>query len=195
MDFIHSYASPLGQITVASDGEAVLGLWFDGQKYDRDVLGKEYKEAALPIFGEADRWLDQYFAGLAPNFTPKLNLRGTAFRRRVWDILLEIPYGQTMTYGEIADRIARERGLKRMSARAVGGAVGHNPISLIVPCHRALGAQGRLTGYAGGLDRKAWLLRREGIIPHEPPRSAAGSAWLRPAVRAETVGPRGRMRR
>ena len=170
MDFIHSYASPLGQITVASDGEAVLGLWFDGQKYDRDILGKEYKEAALPIFGETDRWLNLYFAGKAPNFTPKLNLRGTAFRRRVWDILLEIPYGQTMTYGEIADRIARERGLKRMSARAVGGAVGHNPISLIVPCHRALGAQGRLTGYAGGLDRKAWLLRREGIIPHEPPR-------------------------
>ena len=170
MDYIHSYASPLGQITVASDGKAVVGLWFDGQKYDRDVLEEEYKEAALPIFGEADRWLDQYFAGQTPNFMPKLKLRGTAFRRRVWEILLEIPYGHTMTYGEIADRIARERGLKRMSARAVGGAVGRNPISLMVPCHRAVGTKGRLTGYAGGLERKAWLLRREGFTSHESPR-------------------------
>ena len=170
MDYIHSYASPLGQITVASDGKAVVGLWFDGQKYDRDVLEEEYKEAALPIFGEADRWLDQYFAGQTPNFTPKLKLWGTAFRRRVWEILLEIPYGHTMTYGEIADRIARERGLKRMSARAVGGAVGRNPISLMVPCHRAVGTKGRLTGYAGGLDKKAWLLRREGFTPRELPR-------------------------
>lgn len=170
MDYIHSYASPLGQITVASDGKAVVGLWFDGQKYDRDVLEEEYKEAALPIFGEADRWLDQYFAGQTPNFTPKLKLRGTAFRRRVWEILLEIPYGHTMTYGEIADRIARERGLKRMSARAVGGAVGRNPISLMVPCHRAVGTKGRLTGYAGGLDKKAWLLRWEGFTPRELPR-------------------------
>lgn len=180
MDCIHPYDSPLGQITVASDGEAIVGLWFDGQRHDRDVLQKAYKEAALPIFGEADRWLDVYFSGRAPNFTPKLNLRGTAFRRRVWEILLQIPYGQTVTYGQIADRIARERGLKRMSARAVGGAVGRNPISLIVPCHRVVGAKGSLTGYAGGADKKAWLLRQEGLIPHESPQTGFGSAWRRP---------------
>ena len=161
MDYTHHYDSPLGGITLASDGEAIVGLWFDGQKYFADTLTPENTERDLPVFSEADRWLDIYFGGKEPDFTPKLNLRGTAFRKAVWDILLTIPYGHTMTYGEISDTIAARMGRSRMSAQAVGGAVGHNPVSLIVPCHRVVGADGSLTGYAGGIDKKLWLLHLE----------------------------------
>ena len=161
MDYIHHYESPLGGITLASDGEAVLGLWFDGQKYFADTLNADFEEKDLPIFKEADRWLDVYFSGRAPDFTPKLTMRTTAFRRRIWEILLTIPYGQTMTYGQIAEKIAAQSGLRQMSARAVGGAVGHNAISLIIPCHRVVGTNGSLTGYAGGIDKKISLLELE----------------------------------
>ena len=161
MDYIHHYDSPLGGITLASDGDAIVGLWFDGQKYFADSLNERYKEKNLPVFEETVCWLNTYFSGKAPDFTPKLNMRTTAFRKSVWDVMLTIPYGQTMTYGQIAEIIAAQSGLARMSAQAVGGAVGHNSISLIIPCHRVVGTNGSLTGYAGGIDKKVQLLRME----------------------------------
>ena len=161
MDYTHHYISPMGGITVAGDGEALTGLWFDGQKYYAGTLSPEHEEKELPVFTLTDRWLDMYFGGRQPDFTPPLVMRGSAFRRAVWEILLTVPYGRTVTYGEIAQRIAVRQGLSRMSAQAVGGAVGHNPVSLIIPCHRVVGADGRLTGYAGGLDRKLRLLAME----------------------------------
>ena len=161
MDYTHHYDSPLGGITLASDGEAIIGLWFDGQKYFADNLEHENMEKELPVFYMAERWLDRYFSGREPDFTPPLSMRATAFRRAVWEIMLDIPYGKTITYGEIAERIAEVKGLMRMSAQAVGGAVGHNAISLIIPCHRVVGADGNLTGYAGGIDIKVKLLELE----------------------------------
>ena len=162
MDYTHHYESPLGGITLASDGEALTGLWFDGQKYFASTLLENYKEKPLPVFTEADRWLDIYFSGTVPDFTPRLHLRTTSsFRKTVWDILLAIPYGKTITYGEIANLMAKQKGIPRMSAQAVGGAVGHNPIALIVPCHRVVGTKGSLTGYAGGIDKKSKLLELE----------------------------------
>ena len=161
MDYIWHYDSPLGGITMASDGDALIGLWIEGQKYSLD---KEHEEKRLPVFDETCRWLDIYFTGKDPGFTPKLNMRTSAFRKKVWEILLGIPFGQTMTYGEIAAQIARENGLKRMSAQAVGGAVGHNLISLIIPCHRVVGTDGNLTGYGGGIDKKVRLLQLENSL-------------------------------
>ena len=155
MDYTCHYDSPLGGITLASDGEALTGLWFDGQKYFADTLDAEHAEKRLPVFDEAVRWLDLYFGGEVPDFTPELSPRGSAFRRRVWNALLAIPYGHTTTYGEIAKKL----GCK--SAQAVGGAVGRNPVSLLIPCHRVLGADGSLTGYAGGVDKKRSLLALE----------------------------------
>lgn len=161
MDYTWHYKSPLGGITLASDGEALVGLWFDRQKYYADVLDAEHQEKRLPVFEDACRWLDIYFSGKAPGFTPKLNMRTSSFRKSVWEIILTIPFGQTMTYGEISTQIAKEKGMKQMSAQAVGGAVGHNSISLIIPCHRVVGTGGRLTGYAGGIDKKVRLLQME----------------------------------
>ena len=163
MEYTHHYKSPLGGITLASDGEALIGLWFDGQKYFADALESEHEEKMLPVFEQTDRWLDIYFNGKAPDFTPPLNMKTTEFRKAVWEIMLTIPFGQTMTYGEIANRIAKQRGLERMSSQAVGGAVGHNSISLIIPCHRVVGTNGSLTGYAGGIDKKVKLLEMEGV--------------------------------
>lgn len=163
MEYIHHYDSPLGGITIASNGEALTGLWFDGQKYFADTLDPEHEEKSLPIFQETKKWLDLYFGGKVPDFTPPFFMNTTGFRKAVWEVILTIPYGQTMTYGEIADKIARQRNLSRMSAQAVGGAVGHNAISLIIPCHRVVGTNGSLTGYAGGIDKKAALLKMEGV--------------------------------
>ncbi len=163
MDFTHRFNSPLGGITMASDGEALTGLWFDGQKYFAASLEKEHEERMLPVFDLADKWLNLYFSGSEPGFLPPLLMRTTEFRKTVWEILLSIPYGKTMTYGEIADRIAAGRGLSRMSAQAVGGAVAHNAISLMIPCHRVVGTDGSLTGYAGGLEKKIRLLELEKI--------------------------------
>ena len=164
MDYTTHYQSPLGGITLASDGEALVGLWFDGQKYFADALGTRHEERDdLPVFDNTRRWLDTYFSGKAPDFTPKLSMRASDFRKRVWEILLTIPFGHTMTYGDIARLIAHERGIPTMSTQAVGGAVGHNPIPIIIPCHRVVGKNGKLTGYAAGIDIKEKLLNLEQV--------------------------------
>ena len=161
MTFIQHYDSPLGAILLAADDVGLTGLWFEGQKYFAATLPAEVQTKETPALREGKRWLDLYFAGKEPETSPPLHLIGTPFRLSVWKILSEIPYGKTMTYGDIAQRLAQERGLPRLSARAVGSAVGRNPISLIIPCHRVIGRNGRLTGYAGGLHRKAYLLAME----------------------------------
>ncbi len=163
MQYITHYPSPLGGITLASNGNAITGLWFDGQKHDRATLTEPYQERDIPVFAEAVQWLDCYFGGNQPDFMPALALDCSSFRREVLDILREIPYGEVMTYGEIAGKIARKRGLSHMSAQAVGGAVGYNPISILIPCHRVVGTGGSLTGYAGGIQRKLALLKLEGV--------------------------------
>lgn len=161
------YNSPLGGITLASDEEGLTGLWLDGQKYfgsgilKDDPMPEKAETKKPPVLEQTVKWLDLYFSGQKPDFTPPLHLIGSEFRLAVWKILLEIPYGQTTTYKELAGRIAEQRGIKSMSAQAVGGAVGHNPISIIVPCHRVLGTDGSLTGYAGGIDKKISLLTLE----------------------------------
>ena len=155
------YDSPLGGILLAADEIGLTGLWFDGEKYFADNLPKVYAEWETPILLEAKRWLDIYFAGNEPDFTPPLHPIGSAFQQSVWEILRQIPYGKTTTYGEIANKLAEKQGLSRMSAQAVGGAVGHNKISIIIPCHRVVGANGSLTGYAGGIDKKGKLLELE----------------------------------
>lgn len=146
---------------LAADETGLRGLWFDGQKYFARSLPAEHIEQNTPALTEAKRWLDIYFAGKEPDFTPPLHPAGSAFRQSVWEILLKIPYGQTITYGDIARQLAAKRGLANMSAQAVGGAVGHNEISVIIPCHRVVGANGSLTGYAGGIDKKIKLLKLE----------------------------------
>ena len=161
MTYTNHYDSPLGGITLSSNGTELTGLWFDGQKYFGDTLPKQYEEKSLPIFEQSARWLNIYFSGEAPDFTPPLSMQTTPFRKAVWEVMLTIPFGKTMTYGEIAKRIAQQRGLSKMSAQAVGGAVGHNSISLIIPCHRVVGTNGSLTGYAGGIEKKVQLLTLE----------------------------------
>lgn len=163
MQYIAHGETPLGGITLASDGESLTGLWFDVQKYFGAGLCDELIEKDLFVFGEVREWLKIYFGGKQPDFTPPLSLRGTPFRRAVWEKLLLIPYGKTATYGEIARSLSEEFG-RKVSARAVGNAVGHNPVSLIVPCHRVVGANGSLTGYAGGIERKRRLLEMEGVF-------------------------------
>ena len=159
MIYTAHYTSPLGGITLASDGMALTGLYFDGERDFPDLSAAHKKD--LPVFGEVMRWLDLYFAGKEPDFMPPLAPVGTTFQQAVWEILKTIPYGGTTTYGAIAKRLEKSTG-KRMSAQAVGGAVGRNPISLLIPCHRVIGADGSLTGYAGGLDKKEYLLGLEG---------------------------------
>lgn len=163
MEYIYHYSSPLGGITIASNGIEITGLWFDGQKYFADTLSKVHEEKALPVFDETKKWLDIYFNGTPPDFTPPLSMNTTPFRKAVWNILLGIPFGKTITYGEISKIIAKQFGIDKMSAQAVGGAVGHNSISLIIPCHRVVGTNGSLTGYAGGLEKKVWLLTMEKV--------------------------------
>lgn len=160
MTYVNHYASPLGELLLASDGEAITGLWFLGAKYFARGLDPAAQERDLPVFQSAKAWLDAYFAGRKPGTLPPLRPAGTAFQRQVWALLLQIPYGATTTYGALARQLGEGRG--RVSAQAVGGAVGHNPISLLIPCHRVVGAGGSLTGYAGGVDKKLALLRLEG---------------------------------
>ena len=161
MIFIQHYDSPLGGILLAADEIGLVGLWFDGEKYFADHLPGEYTERETPILSETKRWLDVYFAGSEPDFTPPLHPIGSPFRQEVWALLRQIPYGQTTSYGALARQLAEQRGLAHMSAQAVGGAVGHNAISIIIPCHRVVGSNGSLTGYAGGIERKIELLTLE----------------------------------
>lgn len=156
------YLSPLGKILLAADEEGLTHLTFSGQKYAPD-LRTAIGNPALPVFTETRRWLDGYFAREEPNFLPPLHLQGTDFQKAVWQELLAIHYGKTTTYGAIAKALCTKLARPRMSAQAVGGAVGHNPVGIIVPCHRVVGTHGNLTGYAGGLDKKIALLQLEGI--------------------------------
>ena len=161
MTFIQHYNSPLGGILLAADEIGLTGLWFNGQKYFARSLPAGYTEQNTPALSEAKRWLEVYFTGKKPDFMPPLHIVGSAFRMAVWEILLQIPYGKTTTYGEIARQLAEKQKLPRMSAQAVGGAVGHNEISIIIPCHRVVGTNGSLTGYAGGIGKKIKLLELE----------------------------------
>ena len=161
MIYTSKYTSPLGGILLAADEVGLRGLWFDRQKYFAHDLPDERTERETPALLEAKRWLDLYFGGQEPDFLPPLHPVGTPFRQAVWEILLRIPYGKTVTYGEISKQLAEKMGLERMSAQAVGGAVGHNEISIIIPCHRVVGSNGSLTGYAGGINRKIKLLELE----------------------------------
>ena len=163
MIYTQHYESPLGGILLAADETGLTGLWFDGEKYYADNLAAEHEARDTQALGAAKRWLDVYFAGKEPDFLPPLHPIGSAFRQEVWQLLLEIPYGQTTTYGALARRLAERLGLRHMSAQAVGGAVGHNEISILIPCHRVVGTSGSLTGYAGGIDKKLSLLRLEQV--------------------------------
>ncbi len=165
MNYISHYESPIGKMTMGSDGDALIGLWFEDGKYYGETLGKNFVDKDLRVFQATKKWLDVYFSGTEPDFIPKIKLYGSDFRLEVWKILKEIPYGATIAYGQIADKIAAQRCLSKMSAQAVGSAVGHNPITIIIPCHRVIGADGSVTGYAGGIWRKIKLLDLEsGIV-------------------------------
>lgn len=159
------YSTPLGLVMLASDGDNLVGLWNDGQKYYGGTLAENMTEKdELPVFIATKNWLDKYFAGQKPAISDlPLAPIGGEFRRAVWGILCEIPYGKCITYGDIAKNMAARMGKTRMSSQAVGGAVGHNPISIIIPCHRVVGANGSLTGYAGGISKKSKLLEHEGV--------------------------------
>ena len=166
MYYTTDYSTPIGRLTLAADnsGEAITGAWFEGQKYFGGTAGHEFIEKNdLAVFDAAKSWLDRYFNGEKPS-PHELPLApcGSTFRHEVWKLLCEIPYGEVTTYGKLATEVARRLGKERMSAQAIGGAVGHNPISIIIPCHRVVGADGSLTGYAGGIELKEWLLMHEG---------------------------------
>lgn len=161
MQYTQYYSSPLGEILMAADDIGLTGLWFVGQKYYARGLDGEHEEKETPALKAAKEWLDVYFSGGDPGTFKPIHMIGTDFQKSVWEILLAIPYGKTTTYGEIAKQAAASKGLKSMSPQAVGGAVGHNRISIIIPCHRVVGSDGSLTGYAGGIDKKAALLDLE----------------------------------
>ena len=163
MVYTQRYVSPVGDLLLAADEIGLTGLWFDGEKFFAGNLPAEHEERETAALASTRRWLDVYFTGKEPDFTPPLHPVGSAFRMKVWDLLLRIPYGKTVTYGEIARKLAMHEGCARMSAQAVGGAVGHNEIAIIIPCHRVVGAGGNLTGYAGGMDRKIALLKTERV--------------------------------
>ena len=155
------YASPLGALLLAADKTGLIGVWFEGQKHFGETLIGDIVPEKNHAICQAETWLDTYFSGKEPDFTPEIHMIGSEFRKQVWHLLLKISYGQTMSYGDIARKMAAEKSMPQISAQAVGGAVGHNPISIIVPCHRVIGANGNLTGYAGGIARKSKLLALE----------------------------------
>ena len=180
MLYKRKYHSPLGEMTMISDGKGLAALSFRGQKYDKtdevkdtevfsETTGADERidsksseeNGAAAVFVRTEEWLDIYFSECDPGFFPPFSVKGTPFQEEVWEILKTIPYGQVISYGEIARQIAEKRGIRHMSAQAVGGAVGRNPIAIIVPCHRVVGSDGSLTGYAGGLDKKEALLKLE----------------------------------
>ena len=161
MQQISYYQSPLDKMLIAADDIGICGIWFEDQKFYAAKLNQDYIELENEDIIQAKKWLDIYFSGKQPDFTPKLHLVGTNFQLDVWNILLKIPYGKTTTYGNISQELVLKYHKEHMSAQAVGNAVGRNPISIIVPCHRVIGANGKLTGYAGGLDKKSKLLALE----------------------------------
>ena len=163
MQYISHYQSPVGDLLLAADETGLAGLWFEGSKYYAGCLGPEHEEADTPALKQAKEWLSVYFSGKEPGFCPPVHLDGTPFQLTVWKTLQKIPYGKTCTYGEIAKEIAVLKGLPQMSPQAVGGAVGHNQISIIIPCHRVVGTNGSLTGYAGGIEKKLKLLALEKV--------------------------------
>lgn len=162
MTYTQTYPSPLGEVLLSADDTGLSGLWFAGQRYFARTLPPGAVPHETPVLTETKRWLDCYFSGARPDFLPPLHLIGTDFQQAVWNLLLEIPYGQTVTYGALARTLAQQLGKPAMSAQAVGSAVGRNPVSVIVPCHRVVGVDGNLTGYAGGVERKRFLLNLEG---------------------------------
>lgn len=153
--------TPIGTMTASAEGEKLTGLWFIGQKYYPTDTSAWVNEPDHMVFKLLRKWLASYFSGTDYAPLPDLAMNGTSFQKSVWEILLEIPYGRVTTYGEIAKKLAALRGLSSMSAQAIGGAVGHNPISILIPCHRVIGSDGNLTGYAGGLEKKVYLLQLE----------------------------------
>ena len=161
MDSFCHIPSPVGLLTVAGNSRAITGLWLEGQKYFAATLDPRSLEENLPVFGRVREWLTIYFRGEQPDFSIPLSPKGSAYRQSVWDVLRAIPYGAVVTYGEIARRLNQTG--PHTSARAVGGAVGHNPISILIPCHRVVGSDGSLTGYAGGVDKKIQLLQLERV--------------------------------
>lgn len=161
MDYIGKIPSPVGQLTLASDGQRLTGLWLEGQKYYAATLEEHTERGDLPVFDLVRNWLQVYFSGRQPDFSVPLAPRGSAFRQAVWKQLCTIPYGTVVTYGSIAMQLKDWKSQNHTSARAVGGAVGHNPISILIPCHRVIGSNGSMTGYAGGIDKKIQLLRLE----------------------------------
>ena len=163
LQYTTEYASPFGRLTISSDGDAITGLWFENAKYFMGTVGEHAAGRKLSAFDRAAEWLDAYFGGEMPDVTLPLNPRGSAFRQGVWRILMDIPYGHVRTYGDIAKEIAKAAGKDAMSAQAVGAAVGHNPISIIIPCHRVVGANGSLTGFGGGIQNKLKLLQLEHV--------------------------------
>lgn len=165
MYYYYVYSSPVGKLTVASNEKDIVGLWLDKQKHYMDVLtDKAYQEKETEVIKLAKNWLDEYFNSKKPEIDElPIEFIGSDFRKRIWKILSEIPYGKVVTYGDIARQIAKQNGVEKMSAQAVGGAVGRNPISIIIPCHRVVGANGSLTGYSGGIKVKTKLLELEGV--------------------------------
>ena len=164
MEYFDTYLSPLGELTLCCDGQHLTSLFFSGQKYADKYLSPYAEQGSFPVLEETKCWLDTYFLGKQPTALPPVNPKGTDFQKCVWDLLSRIPYGETTTYGALAAEVARRLGKEKMSAQAVGGAVGRNPISILIPCHRVIGADGSLTGYAGGIDKKEALLKIEGVL-------------------------------
>lgn len=161
MQYLSNYSSFLGDMLLMADEKGLCGLWFEGQKYYAAGLKTQHKVKEIPLFKDVKRWLDMYFEGKEPDFSVPLHLTGTKFQNKVWEILLTIPYGHTISYGKIGEKLAEERGLEHISAQAVGVAVAHNKISVIIPCHRVIGSDGSLKGYAAGISRKLSLLNKE----------------------------------
>ncbi len=158
---IYRYQSPVGAIIMSSNGKAITGLWFEGQKYSAGIDSENIETKDLPVFRQAADWLNAYFSGKDPKIKLSVYIDATPFRQSVLNIVRTIPYGETRTYGDIANQLAQQQAQKVVSPRAVANAVAHNPILLIIPCHRVIGANGRLTGYVAGLEKKAWLLNLE----------------------------------
>ena len=167
MNYYRTITSPLGDILLASDGSALTGLWFADSVTCPENADSGMQETELPVFEQTEEWLRIYFSGQDPHFRPKLSPHGTPFQMRVWSLLEAVPYGTTSTYGELSRILAQQMNRSRMSAQAVGNAVKHNPISLILPCHRIIGSDGSLTGYAGGIERKRTLLALEHALKTE----------------------------